>query len=103
MSDDGAPVDASVPVPRASVEWVELDGEAVLHDSGAGTLHRLNPTAAVVWAHCDGSRSVAEIVRLLQRAHPGADDAIGRDVRGLMERLRRLHLIALVAEARLEP
>jgi len=93
MSDSPPPSDTYIPVPRADVESVDLDGEAVLHDPAAEVVHRLNPAATAVWEACDGSRSVAEIVRVLQRAHPGAGDVLARDVRGLIETLRRLDLI----------
>lgn len=51
-------------VPRAhpKVTCADLDGEAVLYDERSGALHLLNLTAARIWACCDGSGSVDEIV-----------------------------------------
>ena len=35
--------------PRPSVHGFQLDGEMVLYDEATGTLHHLNPQAALVW------------------------------------------------------
>jgi hypothetical protein len=51
-----------VPVPAPSVVGVELDGEAVLLEEEAGTLHVLSPTATLVWNLLDGRSDVATIV-----------------------------------------
>jgi hypothetical protein len=40
---------------RPDVEWLELDGEAVLYDPTAHALHRLNTGATAVWAASDGT------------------------------------------------
>lgn len=51
----------SVPVARSDVAGVEVDGEMVLYDDSQRRLHRLNPTAALVWQCLDGSASLREI------------------------------------------
>jgi hypothetical protein len=51
----------SVPVARRDVAGVEVDGEMVLYDDSQRRLHRLNPTAALVWQCLDGSASLREI------------------------------------------
>lgn len=79
--------DATVPVRAPHVAWVVLDGEAVLHDTLAGTLHRLNPSATTVWEACDGSARVAAIVESLHAAFSGPAEAIGNDVRDLLASL----------------
>jgi hypothetical protein len=43
---------AAFPARRPEVEWVELDGEALLYDPTTQVLHRLNRGAAAVWAAC---------------------------------------------------
>jgi hypothetical protein len=44
----------------------EVGDELVVYDRERHHAHRLNRTAALVWRHCDGQRTVAEIARLLQ-------------------------------------
>jgi hypothetical protein len=82
-----------VPARRADVEWVELDGEAVLYDPKAQVLHRLNTGAAAVWAACDGKVSVEQITRAIERNYSGPRDAITRDVAAALDELRRLGLL----------
>ena len=79
---------------RPDVEWVELDGEAVVYDPTSETLHRLNAGATAVWAACDGSGSVDEIVGAVRGAYAGSADAIAEDVRALILRFRRAGLLA---------
>jgi hypothetical protein len=56
-------------VPRARKEGVlvqEMLHEVLLYDTKRHTAHCLNPTAALVWKHCDGRTSVEEIARRLE-------------------------------------
>jgi hypothetical protein len=84
---------AGVPVRRDDVEWVELDGEAVLYDPVARTLHRLNAAAARVWEACDGTLSQDGITRAIEDAYSGSRPAVARDVPMLIARFRRLSLL----------
>jgi len=82
-----------VPARRPDVEWVELDGEAVLYDPTVSMLHRLNRGAAAVWAACDGIVSSDEITRAIAGARAGSSQEIARDVSAAINRLRRLGLL----------
>ncbi|MGH9025748.1 MAG: PqqD family peptide modification chaperone [Acidimicrobiia bacterium] len=93
MSDAEFPAGEGVPQREPDVEWVELDGEVVAYDPVTQTLHRLNGSAAQVWAACDGSTSVADIVRAMQSTFDGGSDVIDRDVRRLLQHLRQLGLL----------
>ena len=42
----------------------ELGDEILIYDLNTDEAHCLNPTAAVVWKHCDGNRSVASLAGL---------------------------------------
>jgi len=44
----------------------ELSGEVLVYDRERNKAHCLNPTAALVWNHCDGKASVADIARAIQ-------------------------------------
>jgi hypothetical protein len=46
---------------RPDVVQVEVDGEVVLCDDRVKVMHRLNPSAGVLWRCLDGSGSLAEI------------------------------------------
>jgi hypothetical protein len=56
-------------MPRARKEGVlvqEMLHEVLLYDTKRHKAHCLNPTAALVWKHCDGRTSVEEIARRLE-------------------------------------
>src|SRR4051794_2255973 len=62
------------PQPRASVAWVEVDGEVVLYEEESHDLHVLNPTASVLWQCLDGEFVLDQLVAELADAY-GTDDA----------------------------
>jgi Coenzyme PQQ synthesis protein D (PqqD) len=45
----------------------DLDGETLIYDLRTDRAHCLNSTAALVWKHCDGRRSVRDLGELLSR------------------------------------
>src|SRR5262245_19716845 len=58
------------PVPRARSERLiveELEDELLVYDLDRHRAHSLNPSAALVWRHCDGRASVAEVATLLEQ------------------------------------
>lgn len=52
----------------------ELDGELVVYDLARHRAHSLNPTASLLWRHCDGETPLAEL-RALVAESTGAADA----------------------------
>jgi hypothetical protein len=86
-----------VPQARTSVADVEIDGEAVLYDEQAEALHVLNSTAALVWACCDGSGSVAAIADDLAQAFGADPGKVLADVVELVRRFGRSGLLVNVA------
>jgi len=57
--------------PRARKEGLlvqELPDEVLVYDLERHKAHCLNPTAALVWKHCDGRTTVSEMVRLLEKS-----------------------------------
>jgi hypothetical protein len=57
--------------PRARKEGLlvqELSNEVLVYDLERHKAHCLNPTAALVWKHCDGRTTVSDIVRLLEKS-----------------------------------
>ena len=45
----------------------ELPDETLVYDLERDKAHCLNPTAALVWSHCDGNTSVADMAALLDQ------------------------------------
>jgi hypothetical protein len=56
------------PVARQQGLLCEVIGdETVVFDRKSQKAYRLNPSATIVWRHCDGKTSVEELARILQR------------------------------------
>jgi hypothetical protein len=45
----------------------EVEGETLVYDLKSDKAHCLNRTAALVWKHCDGRRTVDEVARRLEQ------------------------------------
>jgi hypothetical protein len=45
----------------------EVEGETLVYDLKSHKAHCLNPTAALVWKHCDGKRTVEQVALRLER------------------------------------
>ena len=69
------------PVRREGCRLEAIEGELLVFDPTRASVLYCNETAAVVWGLCDGSRTVAEIVRLLSDAFPEARGQVAADVR----------------------
>ncbi len=82
-------------MPRARQDELvveELQDETLVYDLKRHKARCLNRTAALVWQHCDGQTSVADVAALLeeQLATP-ADEAV---VWMALDRLDRAHLLS---------
>ena len=78
------------PRARPDLTVVELDGEAVIYDEISGDLHRLNPTATIVFSFLDGSATLEELAGDLAGAYGsarGGDHGPGARARGPAGRL----------------
>ena len=56
--------------PQARTEGLvirALPEEVLVYDLDRDKAHCLNQTAALVWKHCDGQTSIAELVRILEQ------------------------------------
>ena len=62
----------------------DMHGERVIYDNGNKKVHHLNPTMTWVWEHCDGSRTIDELVAALH-SDTGCDDARGLITSGLKQ------------------
>ena len=69
----------------------ELPDELLVYDLDRHKAHCLNRTAALVWRHCDGQTTVAEMARLVQRELKSpVDEAV---VWLAVDRLGKAHLL----------
>jgi hypothetical protein len=93
--DAGWPEPSSVPVRREGAAGVALDDNIAVYDDVGQLMILLNSSAGAVWNLCDGSTTVAEMVRALAETFPEEAALIGDDVR---DTLRRLAEIGLVLE-----
>jgi Coenzyme PQQ synthesis protein D (PqqD) len=54
------------PVARTEDILIEtLENELIVYDRPAKRAHRLNPTSAFLWRNCDGTRTVADLAKLV--------------------------------------
>ena len=71
---------------------VELQDETLVYDEKRHKARCLNRTAALVWRHCDGRTSVAEVAALLEeQSSTPTDEAV---VWMALDRLGRTHLLS---------
>jgi hypothetical protein len=81
---------------RDDVVFRELDQEWVVFDPATRRMHALNLTAALVWEHCAGDLTVAQIAEAVRAAFAEAPDAdaVGHDVEEVLARFRLEGLLA---------
>ncbi len=69
----------------------EVADELVVYDQQRKLAHSLNRTAALVWRHCDGQRSISDLTALLRaELDPIADEDL---VLVAIDRLEGIHLL----------
>ncbi len=83
----GAAPAPDYPAARADVALRRVGSEWVVFDAAGERAHVLNPSAAAVWAHCDGAHDAAAIAAALASALPAVEPAaIRRDVEAILLR-----------------
>jgi len=58
-----------------------LSGELVLFDPATQKILYSNHTGALIWGLCDGQRTIADIIQLLNDAYPDSIPEIDAEVR----------------------
>jgi PqqD family protein of HPr-rel-A system len=81
-------VAAMKPKVRQDLAVVELDGEAVIYDEAAGSLHHLNPSATIVFRLCDGSATVKELAADIAAAVDIETAEVERQIRSALKQFR---------------
>src|SRR5690349_11838905 len=69
----------------------ELPDEVLVYDLQRHKAHCLNRSAALIWTHCDGQTTVAQLTRLLHKECGLPDET--EMVTVALERLASLHLL----------
>lgn len=95
MNPGSSAAGTRIPVPADFVEVEVIDNEVLLYHPRQTAAVYLNPTAAVVWGLCDGTRSVAEIVALLEQSYPDADPPVAEGVEAALAGLQKDGMIVL--------
>ena len=72
------------PSPTLGCHVQMLDGELLLFQPAGQIIMHANETAVLVWQLCDGQRTIADIVGVLEAAYPEAAADIKRDVPELL-------------------
>lgn len=76
-------------VRRDDIAWRIVEGEAILLDLEDAAVLRLNPVAAEIWNHIDGTRTVDDLAAHIQRTFDVGAWRARRDVRRFVGQLRR--------------
>ena len=74
----------------------DAGADTLVYDQLRDTVHTLNPTAAFVYRHADGTRSVAQIASLMSVALGASDDLALTEA--ALQELARVHLLASTGE-----
>ncbi|MEX2527577.1 MAG: HPr-rel-A system PqqD family peptide chaperone [Gemmatimonadota bacterium] len=89
--------DRSTPRGRSDVIFRQVGEEWLLFDPISGDIHVLNPTAALVWAQCDGATPAGDIAAAIREAF-GQEAPPTAEVRALVmntvEKFQKLGLLA---------
>jgi len=89
----------SVPLRREGASAVELDDNLAVYDDVGQLMILLNSSAGEVWNLCDGSTTVAAMIRELAEKYPDQASVIGDDVRETLRKLAELGLVDQGPEA----
>ena len=81
-------------IPEARREGLvvqEMSEEVLVYDRHRNKAHCLNRTAALVWSHCDGNSSVADMARAIEEE---TNERVDEDLIWLgVEQLSKTHLL----------
>ena len=70
-----------------------IDGEVIILDQSAGTVHHLNSTAGHIWSTSDGPHSAADIAARMAASVEEEPETVLRDVVATLADFQRLGLL----------
>ena len=97
-SSDPREVVVSVPTayrPRKAADVLELDmGDGIiLYNHDSNLVHHLNPSAAILWALCDGDASVEQLALEVAEEYALDHEQVEREIAELIAELDALGLV----------
>jgi hypothetical protein len=81
---------------RSNLTFRDIEGETVVLDREGGFIHQLNPTASLIWAHCDGTSTVTRIANRLVATYDIDSRTALDDVEAILAEFRKLDLMESV-------
>jgi Coenzyme PQQ synthesis protein D (PqqD) len=72
--------DRRVPVQRYTFIFEEMDEESLLYHEGLKKTIYLNETATIIWKLCDSTRTVQDIIDLLNQGYADSGESLDADV-----------------------
>ena len=72
--------DRRVPVQRSTFIFEEMDDESLLYHEGMKKTIYLNESATIIWKLCDSTRSVQDIIDILNDAYADSGERVDDDV-----------------------
>lgn len=83
------------PVPHAQVATRVVDGAAVIVLADSGEVVVLNEVGTRVWQLADGSRSLTDIVAMLEREYAVAPNQLHADVEEFVQKMLKTNALTL--------
>lgn len=83
------------PKRRADILRADLDDDVLLYHPQRMTAVALNPAAFSIWQMCDGERTIAHIIKLLQAAYPEESERMPAQVETSLRSLSRNGVLLL--------
>jgi phosphatidylserine decarboxylase len=80
--------------------WREIDGEIVIISPEDSQVHELNETAALVWKHADGERSVEQIAAGVAAEYDVSCESAQKDIAELIAQLEEKQLLRAAVGAK---
>jgi phosphatidylserine decarboxylase len=80
--------------------WREIDGEIVIISPEDSQVHELNETAALIWKHADGERSVEQIAAGVAAEYDVSCESAQKDIAELIAQLEEKQLLRAAVGAK---
>jgi len=83
-----------------ALAWREIDDETIIISPNDSVMHELNDTGRFLWKNIDGTKSAAELARLLVENYEVTPDIALSDTQALLEEMSSRKLVVTVPATR---